>query len=76
MYVWTFTPNDELSLATFIRPEDKTPEMLTLQELKNDSRYIAKLDKVAEETTVAPNLKQSRKRSELKNPEGVAQQGD
>ena len=75
MYVWTFNENGDLSLATFIRPEDKTSEMFTFEELQREPRYIAKLDKVAEETTVAPNPKQSRRRSESENPEDVVQQG-
>lgn len=74
MYIWTFRENGELSLATEIRHEDKTPEMFTFEELQKDPRYIAKLDKVVEETTAAPNQKQSRKRSESENPEGVARQ--
>ena len=76
MYVWKFKDNGDLSLATYIQPDDKTPEMFTFEELQQDPRYIAKLDKVAEETTVAPTLKQARKRSESENPGDVVRQDD
>ena len=72
MYVWTFSDGGELSLATSIRSEDKTADQMTYQELLGDPRYQARLSKVAEETTVAPKPKQSRKRSELENPEDEA----
>lgn len=76
MYVWTFDDSGELSLATSIRPEDKTADQMTYQELLADPRYQARLNKAAEETTVAPKSKQSRRRSESENPEDEVQQAD